>query len=82
MCAESCGALEVFIKNKRRLPGSVRVRTVDGGAKAGDDYQPIDKVLRFARGDELCSIEIPIVDDDAIEDDEDFFIELVDINTG
>ena len=79
VCTESCGALQVFVKNKRGLAGSVRIRTVDGGAKAGDDYEAVDRVVKFARGDELASIEVPIIDDDGVEDDEDFFIELVDV---
>lgn len=81
-CSEGCGTLEVFIKNKRGNPGSVRVRTVDGGAKAGGDYTAVDKVIRFSRGDEFGSIEVPIIDDDGFEDDEDFFIELLDSKTG
>ena len=31
-CGEDIGNLEIYIRNKKRLPGSVRVRTVDGGA--------------------------------------------------
>lgn len=81
VCAESTGTLQVVVKNKHGLPGSVRVRTVDGGAKAGDDYEAVDTVLRFSRGDDFGTIGVPILDDDAIEDDEDFFIELVDVRT-
>ena len=82
VCPEGVGNLEIHVKNKNGLPGSVRVRTVDGAAKAGDDFQAVDKILEFQMGEERGIVEIPIFDDDASEDDEDFFVELADANTG
>ena len=41
-CIENCGSFKIFIQNKQGNEGKVRVRTVNGGAKAGDDYEALD----------------------------------------
>ena len=58
------------------------MRTVDGGAQAGDDFLAVNKILEFQMGEEGTIVKIPILDDDAAEDDEDFFVELADAKTG
>ena len=82
VCSEEVGNLEIYVKNKTCLPGSVRVRTIDGGAGSGDDFLAVDKILEFQMGEEGTIVKIPILDDDAAEDDEDFFVELADAKTG
>lgn len=56
-------------------PSSVRVRTVDGTAKAGADYEKFDQRVSFTN-ETRKTIEISTKQDDAIEDDETFTIEL------
>jgi len=40
--SEAAGLLRIKILNKSKAPGTVYVRTVNGDAVAGDDYEPID----------------------------------------
>lgn len=70
-----------MVLNKKKKPGQVRVMTVDGGAKAGDDYGMVDKVLTFAEGEPLQMVNIDIMDDDEWEPDEDFFVQLYDVKS-
>lgn len=40
-----------MVLNKTGEAGRVRVVTIDDAAKAGEDYEPVDSVLQFARGE-------------------------------
>jgi hypothetical protein len=44
-------------------PVSLTVRTLDGSAKQGEDFQSLDAVIHFAAGETAKSIQIPIVND-------------------
>lgn len=68
----------VKILNKSKKAGKVGVRTIECTATEGLDYEKILRVLRFESGQESHSIEIGIVDDDIVEPDENFFVELFD----
>ena len=57
------------------------VRTVDGEAKAGLDYEKINKRVNFKKGETEVEILVAIIDDDEWEPDEDFFVELYDAET-
>lgn len=48
--SEAAGALKIKILNKTKQAGVVHVRTVDGDAKAGDDYTAIDEKISFKSG--------------------------------
>lgn len=79
--SEACGHIKVKVLNKTKKPGKVRVRTVDGDAEAGKDYEAVDKILPFGSGQKDGEVLIEIKDDDNWEPDEDFYVELVDPST-
>lgn len=80
--SEASGSLQVMILNKTQAASSVRVVTVDAEAKAGEDFQKVDTTLRFAQGEKQKFIEVVIHDDDNWEPDEDFFVQLLNPDTG
>ena len=51
-------------------------RTVDGTAKAGEDYRATEGELLFAEGERVKSIDIQWNGDNRVERDEDFFVEV------
>jgi len=67
-----------MVENKTKQAGKVRVMTVDAEAVAGQDYEKVDEVLSFEKGESLKFVEVSIHDDDSWEPDEDFFVQLVD----
>jgi len=71
--SESSERLKVIIEKKQKGPGSVRVRTIDAEAIAGEDYKEVDTILKFNDKGEN-SIDVEIFDDDSWEPDEDFHI--------
>lgn len=77
-CLESEGILEVHVI--RAGPSDavcqVHYKTRDGTAKVGEDFEMTEGDLIFEAGECEGVIKIPIVDDDAHEPDEDFFIDL------
>jgi solute carrier family 8 (sodium/calcium exchanger) len=61
------------------------VRTVDAEATSPKDYIAIDQVIEFKSGrfaKNEAEVNVKIIDDEQWEPDEDFFVELYDINTG
>eukprot|EP00927_Polykrikos_kofoidii_P075266 TRINITY_DN7137_c2_g3_i1.p1 TRINITY_DN7137_c2_g3~~TRINITY_DN7137_c2_g3_i1.p1 ORF type:complete len:844 (-),score=168.77 TRINITY_DN7137_c2_g3_i1:38-2569(-) len=56
----------------------VHYRTREGTAKATADYEHIDGVLEFYPGDSFQKINVKIMNDDAFEDEEEFYIDLFD----
>lgn len=55
----------------------VEYRTRDGTAKAHEDYIPVEGRLEFDVNEVQKSIEIQIVDDTSYEEDEEFFVDLL-----
>ena len=70
--------MKIAVINKSEAECKIRVRTVDDQAKAGEDFEAMDRVLTFSKGEKSQDVEVKIFDDDAWEPDEDFFVELVD----
>ena len=56
----------------------MRVKSVDGSALAGKDYNYVDQVVNFKAGERSKLIKVGIIDDDIAEPDEDFFLQLFD----
>ena len=55
---------------------TVKFATANGTAKAGTDYMATAGTLTFAPGDTTKTIEVPIVDDPAVESEEYFTVTL------
>ena len=55
---------------------TVKYATTDGTAKAASDYMHTEGVLTFTAETSTQQIKVPIVDDDEIEDDEEFYVTL------
>ncbi len=55
---------------------SVAYATADGTATAGSDYTAASGVLHFAEGQSSASIVVDVAADDAVEDDETFYVRL------
>lgn len=70
-----------MVLNKTGEAGVVRVATIDDAAKAGEDYEAVDTQLVFAKNEKEKFVEVIIHDDDSWEPDEDFFMQLYDVNT-
>lgn len=79
---ESKGILELEILNKKKTAGGVSVKTKNGTAKAGEDYEKLERAIKFKKGQESGKIHIKIMDNDVWEPDEEFFVELYDYKTG
>ena len=85
---ESSGVLRVIVLNKNPEEKiQFGVRTVDGTANAGvdddaGDYQKVDEIMTMDPGINQISVPIKIVDDEGIEPDEDFYLELYNPETG
>lgn len=78
---EGAGTVEIRICKKTQDALEIGVRTADGTATAPDDYHTMDEVLVFQKHEHEKTIKVDIVDDNEWEPDEDFFIELYDVNT-
>ena len=76
--SEGAGSLVIKVLNKTSKPGTVHVRTVDGDAQAGQDFDLVDEPIQFQKGQAFAEIKIGIHDDEEWEPDEDFFVELYD----
>eukprot|EP00929_Paragymnodinium_shiwhaense_P000486 TRINITY_DN100724_c0_g1_i1.p1 TRINITY_DN100724_c0_g1~~TRINITY_DN100724_c0_g1_i1.p1 ORF type:complete len:840 (-),score=144.96 TRINITY_DN100724_c0_g1_i1:256-2775(-) len=55
---------------------TVNYKTRDGTAKAKSDYEHLEGTLEFFPGDSKQIINVKIMDDDAFEDDEEFYVDL------
>lgn len=71
--SEASGSLTIIVLNKKGAPGKVRVKTIDAEAKAGDDYEAVDKIIEFKQGEKQGQFDVIINDDENWEPDEDFF---------
>jgi hypothetical protein len=80
--SESSGKLTIKVVNKKKEAAAVRATTIDGDAKAGEDYLPFNDIIQFNKGDHIKDFDVGIKDDDNWEPDEDFFVQLYDVTTG
>ena len=78
---EGAGFLEIIIYKKTNDALEIGVRTLDDTACAPDDYHTVDETLVFEKDEMEKSIKVEIVDDNEWEPDEDFLVELYDVNT-
>jgi len=76
--SESSGKLTIAVLNKTGDMGAVYVSTVDGDAKAGEDYEGFQDTIQFNKGEKSKTFDVIINDDDNWEPDEDFFVQLYD----
>eukprot|EP00927_Polykrikos_kofoidii_P045613 TRINITY_DN39647_c0_g1_i1.p1 TRINITY_DN39647_c0_g1~~TRINITY_DN39647_c0_g1_i1.p1 ORF type:complete len:846 (-),score=129.44 TRINITY_DN39647_c0_g1_i1:58-2595(-) len=54
----------------------VTYRTIDGSAKGGIDFKPVEETLEFLPGVDQMNISIGIVDNDIYEKNKEFYVEL------
>jgi hypothetical protein len=76
-CIESDGYTTVTVLREPAFGTfSVDFHTEAGTASPGTDYTEVQGTLTFEDGQTTQDIQIPIVDDDEVEDDEDFYVIL------
>ncbi|MDQ8209517.1 immunoglobulin domain-containing protein [Coraliomargarita sp. SDUM461003] len=76
-------SLELVRYGDHTQAASVRVRSVDGTAVAPADFTAIDQTISWAAGDASSkTVSLTLVDDAAIEGDEDFSLQLSDVTGG
>ena len=76
--SEASEKLTIVVLNKKGAAGKVRVKTVDGDALAGQDYEGYDNVIEFKNGEKKQTFDVVIFDDEDWEPDEDFYVQLYD----
>ncbi|XP_072317881.1 sodium/calcium exchanger 2-like isoform X2 [Eucyclogobius newberryi] len=84
-CMENCGALTLTVLCQGGLAENtfyVDYRTEDGSANAGSDYDYREGTLVFKPGDTRKEIKVGIIDDDIFEEDEHFFVRLLNLRVG
>jgi large repetitive protein len=82
---EEDGSLAVTVERTEGSVGSVsvRIRSVDLGAQAPSDYQALDEILTWEEGDTTArTVNVALIDDDLIEGDETFTVELLEPTGG
>ncbi|XP_013889572.1 sodium/calcium exchanger 2b [Austrofundulus limnaeus] len=84
-CMENCGTLYLTVICQGGLGENtfyVDYRTEDGSANAGSDYDYSEGTLVFKPGDTRKEIKVGIIDDDIFEEDEHFFVRLLNLRVG
>lgn len=84
-CMENCGVLILTVVCQGGLGENtfyVDYRTEDGSANAGSDYDYSEGTLVFKPGDTHKEIKVGIIDDDIFEEDEHFFVRLLNLRVG
>ena len=79
--SESNGHCSVIIEKKTKDAFTFWARTVDGLAKAGEDYEGYDEKITMQAEETEREIKIGIVDDPDWEPDEEFKVVLLDAET-
>jgi len=85
MIREEAGQVDIWLDRKGKLDqiSTVRVYTEDvaaaNGAKAGEDYDPINQIITFDVGQEEQKITIKIHQDETPEDTEVFLVRLAEL---
>ena len=78
---EDAGSVEltVVVSSGEIEEGSsvtLSVRTIDGSAVAGEDYSEVIRTLTFSADTQTVTVDVTILDDDLVEGDQDFVLEL------
>ncbi|XP_069799437.1 sodium/calcium exchanger 2 isoform X1 [Dendropsophus ebraccatus] len=84
-CLENCGFVTLNVVCQGGDGGStfyVDYKTEDGSANAGSDYEYSEGTLIFKPGETQKEIKIGIIDDDIFEEDEHFFVRLMNLRVG
>uniref|UniRef100_A0A8C4HIZ0 Calx-beta domain-containing protein n=1 Tax=Dicentrarchus labrax TaxID=13489 RepID=A0A8C4HIZ0_DICLA len=84
-CMENCGILTLAVVCQGGLGENtfyVDYRTEDGSANAGSDYEYSEGTLVFKPGETRREIKVGIIDDDIFEEDEHFFVRLLNLRVG
>uniref|UniRef100_A0A1A8INN3 Solute carrier family 8 (Sodium-calcium exchanger), member 2b n=2 Tax=Nothobranchius kuhntae TaxID=321403 RepID=A0A1A8INN3_NOTKU len=84
-CMENCGILTLTVVCQGGLMENtfyVDYRTEDGTANAGSDYDYSEGTLVFKPGETRKEIKVGIIDDDIFEEDEHFFVRLLNLRVG
>ncbi|KAJ8280728.1 hypothetical protein GJAV_G00058240 [Gymnothorax javanicus] len=84
-CMENCGTLNLAVVCQGGAGEStfyVDYRTEDGSANAGSDYEYSEGTLVFKPGETRKEIKVGIIDDDIFEEDEHFFVRLLNLRVG
>ncbi|KYO43737.1 sodium/calcium exchanger 3 [Alligator mississippiensis] len=85
-CLENCGSVRLTVACQHGGEGAhtfyVDYRTEDGSAKAGSDYEYSEGTLIFKPGETQKELSIGIIDDDIFEEDEHFFVRLLNLRVG
>ncbi|KAJ1641244.1 hypothetical protein T492DRAFT_921235 [Pavlovales sp. CCMP2436] len=78
VCVESVGAVSLLLERTGGLDGtlSLSYRTRDGTAIVGADYKQAQGTVTFLPGVSSMSVHVHIVDDEAFEETEHFFVDL------
>ena len=79
---ESAGTVKVTIEKKaENMEMKFGVRTQEGTAKYGRDFDGIDQIITMKMSENEATVDIRIHDDDEWNPDNDFYVELYDVNT-
>ncbi|KAJ8383650.1 hypothetical protein AAFF_G00216210 [Aldrovandia affinis] len=84
-CVENCGALSLHVVCHGGTGDNtfyLDYRTEDGSANAGADYEHSEGTLVFRPGDTRQEIKVGILDDGIFEEDEHFFVRLLNLRVG
>ncbi|NXI38896.1 NAC2 protein, partial [Galbula dea] len=85
-CLENCGSVTLTVACQQALEANhtfyVDYKTEDGSAKAGSDYEYSEGTLIFKPGETSKELKIGIIDDDIFEEDEHFFVRLLNLRVG
>ncbi|XP_053329900.1 sodium/calcium exchanger 2 [Spea bombifrons] len=84
-CLENCGLVTLYVACQGGDGGStfyVDYKTEDGSANAGSDYEYSEGTLIFKPGETQKELKIGIIDDDIFEEDEHFFVRLMNLRVG
>ncbi|KAL7825062.1 hypothetical protein AOLI_G00322690 [Acnodon oligacanthus] len=84
-CMENCGTLSLAVVCQGGAGEStfyVDYSTEDGTANAGSDYEYSEGTLVFKPGETRKEIKVGIIDDDIFEEDEHFFVRLLNLRVG
>ncbi|XP_052473303.1 sodium/calcium exchanger 2-like isoform X2 [Carassius gibelio] len=84
-CMENCGTIAIPVVCRGGLGEStfyVDYCTEDGSANAGSDYEYCEGTLVFKPGETRKEIKVGIIDDDIFEEDEHFFVRLLNLRVG
>ncbi|XP_060114305.1 sodium/calcium exchanger 2 [Heteronotia binoei] len=85
-CLENCGSVTLTVACEQGGDTYntfyVDYKTEDGSAKAGSDYEYSEGTLIFKPGETQKELKIGIIDDDIFEEDEHFFVRLLNLRVG